>query len=74
LVFENRITYFTDSLYSKSTTIENLFYVSKIINMVEFDFYLFDYTYGRCTGKKSFEKEEIPKYDSPNNFFIQYLR
>jgi hypothetical protein len=72
LVFENRITYLTDSLFSKSTTIENSFYVSKIINMVESDFYRLDYTYGRCTGKKSLEKEEIPNYDSPNNFFIRY--
>lgn len=74
LVFENRITYFSDSLNGKSTTIENLFYVTKIINMVEFDFYRLDYTYGQCTGKRSLEKVEIPKYDSPFNFYIQYSR
>ena len=72
LVFENRITYLTDSLYSKSTTINNTFYITKIINMVENDFYRLDYTYGTCTGNQSIDKSEIPNYDSPANFFIKY--
>jgi hypothetical protein len=72
LVFENRITYLTDSLFTKSKTINNTFYITKIINMVENDFYRLDYTYGLCTGKKSIEKSEIPEYDSPANFFIKY--
>lgn len=72
LVFENRITYLTDSLFTTSTTINNTFYITKIINMVENDFYRLDYTYGTCSGKKSMEKSEIPKYDSPANFYIKY--
>jgi hypothetical protein len=72
LVFENRITYLTESLYSKSTTINNTFYIAKIINMVENDFYRLGYTYGTCTGNQSIDKSEIPKYDSPANFFIKY--
>lgn len=67
--FRNSITYKTEN--EQKFTVENNFFVNKIMNIIENKFFYFDYKIG-CDGKKSIYKSKFVKYYSPKNFFIRY--
>jgi hypothetical protein len=69
-VFSNRICYKVDSLGSLPIYVTNNFYVSEISNMPPKQFYYYDYE--TVCGKKSFDKYEFKKFESPEKFYIRY--
>ena len=69
-VFSNNITYQIETLSNSKKTVQNSFYVSSILNMLEEQFYYMDYEYG-CAGKSTF-KSRFLKYNSPKNFYLTY--
>jgi hypothetical protein len=70
IVFSNNITYQIETLSNSKKTVQNSFYVSSILNMVEEQFYYMDYEHG-CSGKSTF-KSRFLKYNSPKNFYLTY--
>lgn len=70
LNFNNRVTYRVQGKDQKYS-VENTFYVKKIMNMLSNEFFYSDYYVG-CNGKKSLSTQEFMKYERPGSFYVKY--